>query len=228
MVSPIYIGCESTYFSLNTFLINLSTINSDLSKSWIKESSLHWVVGGALGTLLLTILIYRWKFELVLYFFSIEEITNTFFDGYQSNSSYSRILWHSWSSPLVGGCVMNPQVDTSILIGVNRSSDASIPIFLCGLAGSSHIWIPKFRHWFGLSVIFPSYFWTTSLVPAWACGSERNTSVFPMLGVTGSRPHFRKPENCRKGRLQMFRPTRSSEFSRCWVMVSCGVLVQKN
>ena len=31
-----------------------------------------------------------------------------------------------------------------------------------------------------------------------------------------------------KGRLQIFRPTRSSEFSRCWVMVSWGVLVQKN
>ena len=65
-------------------------------------------------------------------------------------------------------------------------------------------------------------------VPAWSSGSDRNTSVFPMLGVTGSRPQFRKPKNFQKGRLQMFRSTRSSEFSRCWVMVSWGVLVQKN
>ena len=65
-------------------------------------------------------------------------------------------------------------------------------------------------------------------IPAWAGGSERNTLVFPMLGVTGSRPQFRKPNNFLKGRLQMFRPTRSSKFSRCWVMVSWGVLVHKN
>ena len=66
------------------------------------------------------------------------------------------------------------------------------------------------------------------LVPAWASGSEQNTSVFPMLGVAGSRPQFRKPENFQKGRLQMFWPTRSNEFSRCWVMVSSGVLVKIN
>ena len=65
-------------------------------------------------------------------------------------------------------------------------------------------------------------------VSAWASGSERNNSVFPMLRVSGSRPQFRKSKNLRKGRLQMFRPTRSSELSRCWVMVSWGVLVQKN
>ena len=65
-------------------------------------------------------------------------------------------------------------------------------------------------------------------VPAWASGSEQNNLVFPMLGVTGTRPRFRNPEKFRKGRLQMFRTTRSNEFSRCWVMVSWGVLVQKN
>ena len=66
------------------------------------------------------------------------------------------------------------------------------------------------------------------LVPASASGSERNTSAFPMLGVTGSRPQFRKPKSFRKGILQMFRPTRRSEFSRCWVIFSWGVLVHKN
>ena len=70
---------------------------------------------------------------------------------------------------------------------------------------------------------------TTSLdVPAWASGSERNTSLFPMLGVTSSILQFLKPKNFQKRRLQMFRPTRSSKFSRCWVTVSWGVLVQKN
>ena len=62
-------------------------------------------------------------------------------------------------------------------------------------------------------------------VPAWASGSERDTSEFLMLGVTGLVPQFRKPKSFWKGRLQVFRPTRSSEFSRCWVMVSFGVLV---
>ena len=32
---------------------------------------------------------------------------------------------------------------------------------------------------------------TMDIQRAWASGSERNTSVFPMLGVTGSRPQFR-------------------------------------
>ena len=36
------------------------------------------------------------------------------------------------------------------------------------------------------------------VIPAWACGSERNTLVFHMLGVTASGPQFRKPENSRK------------------------------
>ena len=40
-------------------------------------------------------------------------------------------------------------------------------------------------------------------IPAWASGSERNTSVFHMLGVTGSGPQFRKPEIFRKGRLDI-------------------------
>ena len=43
-------------------------------------------------------------------------------------------------------------------------------------------------------------------VPAWASGSERNTSVFPMPGVTGSRPQFLKLKNFRKGRLQISGP----------------------
>ena len=37
----------------------------------------------------------------------------------------------------------------------------SITSFLCGSVGSSHIWIPNFRHWFGFisdfSIIFPNH-----------------------------------------------------------------------
>ena len=72
--------------------------------------------------------------------------------------------------------------------------------------------------------LIPTEIYSIMIVPACASGSDKNTSVFCMLGVTGSGPHFRKPENFWKGRFQMFRPTRSSEFSRCWVMVSLGVL----
>ena len=44
------------------------------------------------------------------------------------------------------------------------------------------------------------------VIPAWASGSERNNSVFHMLGVTGSGPQFRKPENFWKGRLDVSGP----------------------
>ena len=41
------------------------------------------------------------------------------------------------------------------------------------------------------------------VIPVLASGSERNTSVFHMLGVTSSGPQFQKPENFRKGRLDV-------------------------
>ena len=53
---------------------------------------------------------------------------------------------------------------------------------------------------------FPSQLLTLVGVPAWASGFEQDTSVFSMLGVTGSNPQFRKPENFRRGRLQVFSP----------------------
>ena len=41
------------------------------------------------------------------------------------------------------------------------SSDVSIPSFLCGLVGSSHILIPNFWHWFGFisdfHILFPNH-----------------------------------------------------------------------
>ena len=69
---------------------------------------------------------------------------------------------------------------------------------------------------------------TQKSVPAWASGFEQDTQVFPMLRVTGLIPQFQNPKNFWKEGLQVFRSTRSSEFSRCWVMVSQGVMVQKN
>ena len=84
-----------------------------------------------------------------------------FLNGYQSNSSDSIIFWHSRSFSSVWGCVTIPQVYTYIFIGMNSSSDASIPSFLRGLFGSSYIWIPNFRHWFGFisdfSIPFPNH-----------------------------------------------------------------------
>ena len=73
-------------FSLLTLilLINLSTIKSwsspmetfdiAISNSWIPKSYLYCIVGGAHGSLISTIPMYLWKFELVLYYSSIEEI----------------------------------------------------------------------------------------------------------------------------------------------------------
>ena len=53
------------------------------------------------------------------------------------------------------------QVDPSIVIGMNRYYDNSIPSFLCGLVGSLHILILNFRHWFGFisdfSILFPNH-----------------------------------------------------------------------
>ena len=54
-----------------------------------------------------------------------------------------------------------PQVNPYINIGTDRYYDTSITRFLCGLVGSSHIWIPNFQHWFGFisdfSVLFPNH-----------------------------------------------------------------------
>ena len=77
-----------------TLIINISTINSwaspmetfaiALLNSCIPKSYLKWIIGGAHGTLLSKILMYRWTFELVLYSSSIEDISNKLFDGSQS------------------------------------------------------------------------------------------------------------------------------------------------
>ena len=52
-------------------------------------------------------------------------------------------------------------------------------------------------------LIILNVLYTNFDIPAWASGSERNTLVFHMLGVTGSGPQFRKSENFRKGRLDV-------------------------
>ena len=139
----------------------METFDIALSKSWIPESYLHWIFGDAHGTLLSTIFMSRWKFELVLYSSSIEEISNKLFNGFQSNSSYRRIFWHSWNSLPVRACVTIPKSDPSIFIGMNRSSDASNTSFLRGLVGSLYIWTPNFRNWLGFisdfSILFPNH-----------------------------------------------------------------------
>ena len=57
-----------------------------------------------------------------------------------------------------------PQVDTSILIGTNRSSDAPITAFYVDLSVHRIFEYQTFDIGLGLSVIFISYLQTTSLV----------------------------------------------------------------
>ena len=42
---------------------------------------------------------------------------------------------------------------------------------------------------------------TLFVVPAWASGFEWDTLVFPMFGVTGSRPQIRKPKKLSGGNI---------------------------
>ena len=55
----------------------------------------------------------------------------------------------------------SPQVCPSIAIGIKRSSDASMPKFLCESVDSSHICIPNSWHWYGFfidfSILFPNH-----------------------------------------------------------------------
>ena len=57
--------------------------------------------------------------------------------------------------------MMIPQFDLSDAIWMNRYSDASIPNFLCGSVGSSHIFISNFLRWFGFisdfSILFTNH-----------------------------------------------------------------------
>ena len=57
-----------------------------------------------------------------------------------------------------------PQVDSSIAIGINRSYDALIPSFLRGFLGRRIFVSQTFGIGLGLSVIFPSYLQITSIV----------------------------------------------------------------
>ena len=146
---------------IKSWSIPMEIFDISPSNSWVTYSSQHWIVVGAHGDLLSTMLIYRWKFELVLYSSSIEEISKKLFDGSQLNSSDGIIFWYSWSSLSVVGCVIIPKFDPYIVIGMSRSYDASIPSFLRELVRSSHIWIQKFWHWFrfisDVSTLFPNH-----------------------------------------------------------------------
>ena len=50
--------------------------------------------------------------------------------------------------------------------------------------------------------------------------SSKILRYFPCSGSQDLSRNFEGLRTFRKGRLEVFRPTRSSEFSRCWVMVS--------
>ena len=53
---------------------------------------------------------------------------------------------------------------------------------------------------------------TIRSVTAWANGFDPDTSVFSMIGITGSIPKFRNPENFRKGRLECSGPSAVADF----------------
>ena len=59
-------------------------------------------------------------------------------------------------------------------------------------------------------------------------GFWSDNSVYFMIGVTGSRLHFRNPEKFWRGKIYVFRPTCSSGFSRYGLMVkSTGFLLRR-
>ena len=76
---------------------------------------------------------------------------------------------------------------------LENSQKSLIVIIYVALPLSSSTFMFIFSNLFSQSPFHPS-------VGQW---SERNTLVFDMLGVTGSGPRCRKPENFRKGRLDV-------------------------
>ena len=164
-------GVSASCYPTLLLVIDMSTIKSwyipmkkiviALSNSRIPYSSLHWIFGSGIGILLSTIFIKRWNFDIILYSSSVEENWNKLFDESQSNSYSRRIHWQSWSSWSVGWCMMSPQINPSVAIWMNRSSDASFPNFLCESVRLLHICIPNFWHWFpfigDLPILFPNH-----------------------------------------------------------------------
>ena len=65
--------------------------------------------------------------------------------------------------------------------------------------------------------------------PSMGKGFWSDTLLSFMIGATGFSPQFRKPENFRKGKINVFRPMRGSGFSRYQIMVkSLGVMLKKD
>ena len=172
MVSLICIGCKSTSCSLDPDLTYQSIHHQFLIQS--NGEKIHLFIKIMSYRVIYTLNCWRcawysalnnidvsmkiWTVPvLLLHWRNFKKI----FDESQSNLSDRRIFWHSWSLLSVGVCVTIPQFDPSIVIGANRSSDASIPSFLCGLVGSSHTWIPHFQYCFGFisdfSIIFTDH-----------------------------------------------------------------------
>ena len=76
---------------------------------------------------------------------------------------------------------------SSIFIGINRTSDVSIPIFLCGSVRSSHIWNPNFQHLFGFisdfSILFTNDKPCTKSSIATSPESSVNTVTHVFIGT---------------------------------------------
>ena len=67
--------------------------------------------------------------------------------------------------------------DPSIVIGMNRSSYASITNLLCGSVGSSHFCILDFWHWFGFISDFSILFTNHKPLPNYSINSSPESSV---------------------------------------------------
>ena len=79
---------------------------------------------------------------------------------------------------------MIPQVDTSIAVGMKRSSNASITNFLCRSVDSSHICIPKCWHWFGFIIDFYIIFLNHKPFPKSSIDNSPESSVNEVTPVS--------------------------------------------
>ena len=126
----------------------------DISKSWMAMSSWIYVTGGSQGVWLLSWFINLRLENFLLCSYSIENILNTCFDGYQFCSFEIVMCWHVSISSYVGYRVIYPHVNPTIDIGIWILKSASITSGLCWLVGSSQIGIPKYWHLLGFIKVF--------------------------------------------------------------------------
>ena len=83
------------------------------------------------------------------------------------------------------------------------------PWRICGAQNLTLRWIKNPRLSLGIGRRFYREFHTSTIFPAWAKVPIRYFGIFHDR-VLVLRPHFRKIENFRRGKIYAFRPTRGS------------------